>query len=175
MYVGLIRVFVIRLEVYKKTNLWKAIFDKSAHQDPHLFHIQMGPSVKLTPHGDPRGVGGGYSDLFFIRRLGPRIYRSPQKISRITSTPKNILHTPINIHFSEPLPPPKKKKKNKYWIQNFEPKKWPKPTYVWKYQSTYLPTPPPPPGTETFIRCTFPCGQRMKNPNSVFNVKLMYY
>ena len=45
--------------------------------------------------------------------------------------PQN-LHTPKYIHFSEN---PKNSK-----IQNLEPKKWPEPIYVWKYQST---TPPP--------------------------------
>ena len=40
--------------------------------------------------GSPGG-GGGYSIFFFIRRLGPSIYRSPDKISGISSTPKNIL------------------------------------------------------------------------------------
>ena len=130
-----------------------------------LFRIQMGPSVDITPHGDPQR-GGGYSDLFFIRRLGPRIYRSPPKISGTSSTPKNILHTPKNIHFSE--------NQKEYWNSKFWAQKLPKPTYVWKYLSTPSPPPPPrPPGTETLIRWTLPCGQRMKNPNSVFNVKLM--
>ena len=32
--------------------------------------------------------GGGTLIIFFIRRLGPSIYRSPQKISGISSTPK---------------------------------------------------------------------------------------
>ena len=35
----------------------KVIFDKSALQDHILFHIQMGPLVVLTPHGDPGGGG----------------------------------------------------------------------------------------------------------------------
>ena len=51
----------------------------------------------------------------------------PPKISTESSYQKKIfifLKTPKNIE-----------------IQNFQPKKWPKPTYVWKYQST----PPPPP------------------------------
>ena len=30
----------------------------SAHQDSQFFHILMGPSVDITPHGDP-GEGGG--------------------------------------------------------------------------------------------------------------------
>ena len=41
----------------------------------------------------------------------------PQKIFNFSKTPKNIE------------------------IQNLYPKRWPDPTYVWKYQST----PPPPP------------------------------
>ena len=46
----------------------------------------------------------------------------PKKISTKSSYPKKIfifLKTPKNIE-----------------IQNFEPKKWTEPTYVWKYQST---------------------------------------
>ena len=35
--------------------------------------------------------GGGYSNFFRIRRLEPGIYRSPQKISGISSTPKKYL------------------------------------------------------------------------------------
>ena len=38
----------------------------------------------------PRG-GGGILIFFFIRRLEPSIYPSPQKISRISSTPKKYL------------------------------------------------------------------------------------
>ena len=52
-------------------------------------------------------------------------------------TPKTYpqnLKTPKNIHFFW------KPQKN-IEIQNFEPKKWTEPTYVWKFQST-----PPPPG-----------------------------
>ena len=37
------------------------------------------------------GGGRGYSNFFRIRRLGPGIYRSPQKISGISSTPKKYL------------------------------------------------------------------------------------
>ena len=36
------------------------------------------------------GGGGGYSHFFFIRRLGPRIYRSHPKISGISSIPKKF-------------------------------------------------------------------------------------
>ena len=45
------------------------------------------------------GGGGGYSNFFRIRRLGPSIYRSPKKISGISSTPKffEILAPPKNI------------------------------------------------------------------------------
>ena len=53
--------------------------------------------------------------------------------------PQN-LHTPKNIHFSEP-PPPQKKKKKKKKILKFKilnPKKWPEPTYVWKYQGALI-------------------------------------
>ena len=39
----------------------------------------------------PQGWGGGYSNSFLIRRLGPSIYRSPPKISGISSTPKKYL------------------------------------------------------------------------------------
>ena len=34
--------------------------------------------------------GGGVLSIFFIRRLGPSIYRSPQTISEISSTPKTF-------------------------------------------------------------------------------------
>ena len=58
-------------------------------------------------------------------------------------TPKNIhkIFIPLkNIHFLFIfLKTPKNIE-----IQNFEPKKWAEPTYVWKYQST---PPPPPLGT----------------------------
>ena len=42
--------------------------------------------------------GGGVLNFFRIRRLGPSIYRSPPKISGISSTPKifEILATPKN-------------------------------------------------------------------------------
>ena len=33
--------------------------------------------------------GGGFSHFFFIRRLGPRIYRSPKKNQEFQATPKN--------------------------------------------------------------------------------------
>ena len=40
------------------------------------------------------GGGGGYSHFFFIRRLGPQlvhsIYRSPKKLSGLSSTPKKL-------------------------------------------------------------------------------------
>ena len=54
----------------------------------------------------------------------------PQKISTKSSYPQKILiflKTPKNIE-----------------IQNFEPKKWAEPTYVWKYQSTPPPLDPLP-------------------------------
>ena len=99
----------------------------------------MSLSVDITPHGDPRGGGGGgYSDLFFARRLGPRSYRStppPLKkyILRISSTPKTFFIPSKNIHFFFWKP-------KKYWNSKFwAPKIWPKPTYVWKYQSNPLP------------------------------------
>ena len=63
-----------------------------------LFHIQIGPSVDITPHGDPRR---GVFDFFFIRRLGPSIYVHQKKCIRdfkhskktfaILATPQNIL------------------------------------------------------------------------------------
>ena len=49
----------------------------------------------------PGGGGGGVTLIFFlIRRLGPSIYRSPQKIIRNFKHPKKIfeiLVTPKNI------------------------------------------------------------------------------
>ena len=83
-----------------------------------LFHIQMGPSTRRPQEG------GGYSDLFFISRLGPRIYRSPpKKISRLSSTPKNILHTPQKVFILL-------KTKTILKFSILIPQKWPKPTYV---------------------------------------------
>ena len=41
---------------------------------------------------------GEYSYFFRIRRLGPSIYRSPQKISGISSTPKKYLYRPKKIY-----------------------------------------------------------------------------
>ena len=49
----------------------------------------------VAGHMGPGGWGGGYSHFFFIRRLGPSIYRSPP-------------------------PPPKKKKKKKKKYQEFQ-------------------------------------------------------
>ena len=57
-------------------------FDMSAHQDPHLVSHSNGPFSRHNTAQRPQG-GGGYSDFFFIRRLGPRIYRSPKKTSGI--------------------------------------------------------------------------------------------
>ena len=50
-------------------------------------------------------------------------------------------------------------------IQNFEPKKWPEPTYVWKYQST----PPPlgdgiPDKVLLFFLATWVKVQNFQNP-----------
>ena len=36
------------------------------------------------------GVLSSFSYFFFIRRLGPSIYRSPKKISGVSSTPKKL-------------------------------------------------------------------------------------
>ena len=105
--------------------LKKAIFDKSAHQDPHFFHIQMGPSVNITPHGDLRGGGvtlicssyvcsGPASTVHppkYQEFQAPQKYSSyppkihPPKISRISSYPPKIFIF---------LTPPPQKKKNIY-------------------------------------------------------------
>ena len=55
--------------------------------------------------------------------------------SPICDDPKNIhkIFIPRNIYFSE--------NPQNIEIQNFEPKKWPEPTYVWIYQCTPLGTP----------------------------------
>ena len=108
---------------------WKAIFDKSAHQGPHFVsHSNWAFSRHNTTRGPQRG-GGGYSDLFFIRSLGSRIYRSSPKNIRSFKHPKKYSSYPPKIFIFLKI------QKN-IEIQNFEPKKWPKPTYVWKYQST---------------------------------------
>ena len=64
---------------------FKTIFDKSAHRDPHFVSHLNGPSVDITPHGDP----GGYSDFSSYVGSGPAS-TVHQKTSRISSTPKNI-------------------------------------------------------------------------------------
>ena len=81
-----------------------------------LFHIQMGPSVDITRHVDPRREGGGWGATPICSSYvgsGPASTVHLKKISRISCTPKNILHTP---------PPPRKKiillktkKKKKKW------------------------------------------------------------
>ena len=60
--------------------------------DRYIGHWSLLPRRATEPIAAslPRGGGGGYSNFFRIRRLGPNIYRSPQKISGISSTPKNI-------------------------------------------------------------------------------------
>ena len=48
--------------------------------------------VWLRINANENGLSpGGYSNFSCIRRLGPSIYRSPQKISEISSTPKKYL------------------------------------------------------------------------------------
>ena len=65
-------------------------------------------SLQRTAVADPEGAQGvcsnsppgGYSTFFRIRRLGPSIYRSPQKNIRNFKPPKKIfeiLATPKNI------------------------------------------------------------------------------
>ena len=48
--------------------------------------------------------GGGYSHFFFILRLGPSIYRSPQKYQEFQAPQKifEILTTPKNLSHSVP-------------------------------------------------------------------------
>ena len=90
----------------------------------------------------------------------------PTKISGISSTPKNIPHSPLS-HLKKDLKITPKYCPILWWPQNnihktFIPqkififlkppkilkykilnsKKWPEPTYVWKYQSTPLGPPP---------------------------------
>ena len=47
------------------------------------FPEQVRSRVRLFAD-DTQGWGGGYSNFFFVRRLGPSIYRSPPKISGIS-------------------------------------------------------------------------------------------
>ena len=78
MYVGMIRVFVIRLEVIRKQIFDRRFLINQLIRIHILPHIQMGPSVEITPHGDPQK----YQDL-----------QAPQKNS---SSPP-----PKKKHFSE--------------------------------------------------------------------------
>ena len=96
----------------------KAIFDKSAYQDPHFVSHTNGPFSRHNTAWRPQG-GGGYSDLSFIRRFGSSIYCSPQKISGISSTPKKYSSYPPKI-FIFP------KTKTNIKIQNSEPENGPK-------------------------------------------------
>ena len=60
----------------------------------------MFSSAKIVlPDNKPRGAGGGgYSQFFCIRRLGPSIYPLSQKdIRNFKQPPKKILATPKNI------------------------------------------------------------------------------
>ena len=79
--------------------------------DLHWFAIKMSPSNSLyslrystsvksstngrymlvSRGGGGGGGGGGYSHFFDIRRLGPSIYRSPQKNIRNFKHPKKYL------------------------------------------------------------------------------------
>ena len=63
-----------------------------------LMHQRLSPGT-WAPLCPPGG-GGGYSNLFCICRLGPSIYRSPQKNIRNLKHPKKIFEifaTPKNI------------------------------------------------------------------------------
>ena len=88
-----------------------------------LFHNQMGPSVDITPHGDPRWGGGRLWICSSYVGAGPAsTVHPPKKISEFQTPPK-IFFIPPNIFIFL------KTKKN-IEIQNFEPQKWPKPTCV---------------------------------------------
>ena len=80
-----------------------------------LFHIQMGSSVDITPHGDPRG--GGTLICSSYVGLGPASTVHHPKISGISSTQK-ISSYPQKIFIFL------KTKKNSE-IQNFESKNGP--------------------------------------------------
>ena len=75
-----------------------------SHSTAH-FWLEGSGKVRIwrvsTSNGvDPDLRGGGYSNFFRIRRLGPSIYRSPQKNIRNFKHPKKIfeiLATPKNI------------------------------------------------------------------------------
>ena len=103
-------------------------------------HIVSHSNGPFSRHNNARRPRGGYSDLFFIRRLGPRIYRSPPKNIRNFKHPKNFLNTPPKI-FIFLKTKKKKKKKINIEIQNFEPKNGPS---LRMYENISVPPPPLP-------------------------------
>ena len=106
--------------------IWIHILSQVSHSN--------GPfSRHNTTRRPQRAGGGGVSDLFFIRRLGPCIYRSPPKISGISSTPKKYSSYPQKIFIFL------KTKKN-IEIQNFEPKK----KSLRMFENIRVPPSPPP-------------------------------
>ena len=64
-----------------------------------LFHIQMGLSVEITPHGDP----GGGATLICSSYVGsgPASTVHPNKYQELQAPQKIFFIPPKNIHFSE--------------------------------------------------------------------------
>ena len=139
-----------------------AITDHPASNFPS-WTVTQSVGVCVCVGGGGGGGGGVVLSLFFIRRIGPSIYRfaarkyreyqaPPKTFSFFTFTIREDLklvqfcrdHTPKNIYISEPPPP------TKNVIQKFKPKNALRPRmYQNKYQST--PPPPPPPPLWTMI------------------------
>ena len=78
--------------------------------------------------------------MFRNKSQNSPVLQWPPKISTVSSYPYPHPRPPNkNIHLSDPSPPQKKRwNKNKlYWNSKFEPLKWPKSTYIWKYNNTF--------------------------------------
>ena len=78
-----------------------------AHQDPQFFHILMGPSVDITPHGDPGEVcvwvgGGGHVSTEIPALLHLSLICQAQSASAndiLRQTP--FSHETRNIHLNK--------------------------------------------------------------------------
>ena len=127
------------------------LLTRCKYNDPPIDHNKF----NLTP---PHPPGGGYSHFFFIRRLGPSIYHSPQKnirnfkhakkIFEILATQKNppfcnlTLRKDPKMHRNDPKYspilwwPPKKYPQNLYTPKKFIFLKTPK-----KYWNSKILTP----------------------------------
>ena len=98
-----------------------AIFDKSAHQDPHFVSRSNGSFSRHNTARRPGG-GGGYSDLFFINSRAPHLPFTQKHIRNFKHPPKYSSYPPKILNFL--------KIKKMLQFKMLSPIEWPKPTYV---------------------------------------------